>query len=491
MIQLRKSCREEIWNLESFHDSLSHFESLLKLLPDFNFFMMIQEIEKGKSIGFEGAFLGFLYVVWANNIHVKQHLFPNQKQEDVTKRAVIFLMTMRFQEERWKITWEEIAWMVAATRFDFTFLVHSDKSIVETCWMWGDIGFWDTNFNHLYATLGGSIQDWFAKQVSRMSEEEYFHFLMNEIIIPDREIKRVYKTKNKKSVNISTLSSFILGSMWYLTMKHGSGKNTTAVGSTDAVIKFWIPILFDDSNEPVRKLELDSFVYTDAIISKTIHDISGSVLQTETINHLIGPMTPPISRQTQINKVLGINHNVSFSVLWQAYEILNEEWIYNIGDVLIVWGFLELPEKTSDLSHKKICLDEFSPKWSILGVIIDGKYIGEFLISEKDFWVNIDMDQILLEWNEDVINFANKQVLSNEASEDIIQLVCCNAALWILVANGQMRQEDFIIDNKINSKYLHNAYNEARKQISALRVNEFIKSIRNRANHVILQREAV
>lgn len=491
MLQLRKSCREEIRNQESFNDGLIHFENLIKLLPNFDFFRMIQTIEKGDSIWFEGAFLGFLYVVWANNTHVKAQLFSQEDIESVTRKAVIFLMTMRFQEERWRITGEEIAWMIAATRLDFTFLIHSEDPIVETCWMGGDIGFWETDFNHLYAWLEKNIQDWFIQEVSQMTEEEYYHFLMNQVVIPDRQIKQSYKTKNKKSVNISTLASFMLGSMWYITMKHGSGKNTTAVGSTDAVIKFGIPILFQDSNEPGKKMEADSFVYTDAVISKTIHDISGNVLKTETINHLIGPMTPPIGRKTQLNKILGVNHNVSFSVLWRAYEALRERRVYNIGDVIIVWGFSHLPENLSDLSHKEIRLDEFSPRWSMLGIIIDGVYKWEFLISEKDFWVNIDMNEILLGWSEDIINSANEWVLSNKAPEDIIQLVCCNTALWILVASGRMRHKDFMIDGKINPQYLKDAYNEARSQISNLRVNQFIETIKSKTKQVVLWEEII
>ncbi|MDD2916422.1 MAG: hypothetical protein PHH70_01105 [Candidatus Gracilibacteria bacterium] len=495
MLQLRKGCREEIRNIESFNDALIHFEDLLKLLPDFDFFKMIQAIEKGTSIGFEGAFLGFLYVAGANNAHVKRQLFPQEDIEVIIKKAVIFLMTMRFQEERGRITGEEIAGMVAATRFDFTFLVHSEKPIVETCGMGGDIGFGETDFNHLYASLDKSIQAGFIQEVSQMTEEKYYDFLMEEIIVPDRVIKQSYKkSANKKSVNISTLSSFILASMGYMTMKHGSGKNTSSVGSTDAVIKFGIPILFQNSSEPNEKLDTDGFLYTDAIVCKTIHDLSGNVLETETVNHLIGPLTAPLSRQTKINKVLGVNHNVSFSVLGQAYETLHEKGVYNVGDVIIVGGLSSLPETISDLSHKEIRLDEFSPKGSMLGVVIEGKYKGEFLISEKNFGVSIDMDKILLggsEDSEDIINFANERVISNKAPEDIIQLVCCNAALGILVASGRMRSKDFIIDGKINPQYLKCAYNEARKQVSALHVNKFMESIRTKTKQVVLGEEVI
>ncbi len=490
MMQLRKECRGQIKNVDSFLDALTHFESLLKILPNFRFLDMIRSIEQGKSIGFEGAFLGFLYVVWANNSTVKKYLFPTEKHESITKKAVIFLMTMRFQEERGRITWEEIAWMVAATRFDFTFLVHSERPIVETCGMGWDIGFWATNFNHLYAQLGEQIQSGFVAQ-SDLSEDDYYDFLMNQVIIPDREIKQSYKTKNKKSVNISTLSSFILGSMGYATMKHGSGKNTTAVGSTDAVVKFRVPIIFSSNDEPEKKLKMDSFVYTDATISKTIHDISGNVLKTETVNHLIWPMTPPIDRHTQINKILWVNHNVSFSVLGKAYETIHEKGIYNIGDVIIVGWFSELPSMLSSNLHKDICLDEFSPKWSMLWVLIDGKYIGEFLITEKDFWVDIDMNQVLLEWSEDIISSANEQTLVNKANENIIQLVCCNAALGILVANGNMRKSDFIINGSINSVYLKAAYEQARKQISSLRVNNFVASIRVKMNQIMKEEVSI
>ncbi len=110
---------------------------------------------------------------------------------------------------------------------------------------------------------------------------------MESVVLPDREIKQSYKTRNRKSANISTLASFVVASLGYPTMKHGSGKNTTAVGSTDAVRDFGFNVSFDSSSQPQNLLEQDGYVFTDAKLSKSIHDISGEVLRTETVNHLL------------------------------------------------------------------------------------------------------------------------------------------------------------------------------------------------------------
>lgn len=97
---------------------------------------------------------------------------------------------------------------------------------------------------------------------------------MQDIIIPDRAIKQSYKSKNKKTVNISTLSSLLLASLGYPSMKHGSGKNTTSVGSTEAIVHLGVPIIHKSREAARQALDINGFVYTDAIISKTIHDIS-------------------------------------------------------------------------------------------------------------------------------------------------------------------------------------------------------------------------
>lgn len=36
-------------------------------------------------------------------------------------------------------------------------------------------------------------------------------------------------------------------------------------------------------------------------------------------------MTPPIDAKTPLNKVLGINHNISPDILGKAYEVLHEK----------------------------------------------------------------------------------------------------------------------------------------------------------------------
>lgn len=263
-------------------------------------------------------------------------------------------------------------------------------------------------------------------------------------------------------------------------MKHGSSWNTSKVGSSDAIIQLWIPLTFQ-TREEIEQIFADvGFIYTDAVVSKTIHDLSGNILKTETVNHLTGPMTPPLDPSTKLNKVLWINHNIHPNALGEAYEIIAQKWIYNIGNVLIVGWFADASKMEDPINHKNICLDEFSPQWSILWVIINGTFHGTFTISEEDFWVKICMENVLI-WNEHDgrdIYAANEAVINGNASQDLINLVACNVALWIIVSNGSMNQPDFIQDGKINTNYLRSTYSEALAILSSLQVPNYIERIK-------------
>lgn len=483
-----RECRTMIHDTESLDATMDQFAQEIEKISQFDFYTTIQSLEKWEKLGYEKAFLGFLSVVASNNHLVRNRIFPQEPLERITKRAVIFLMSMRFLWERWMISSEEIVWMIAATRLDFTFTLESHEDVLEMCGMGWDIGFWEKDVRREYHSLVWErVLQGFSSETQTMSEEEYYDFLMQEIIIPDRKIKQDYKSKNKKSVNISTLSSLVLGSLGHRVMKHGSWKNTSAVGSSEAITSLWIPLVYKTLEDFRNVFKGTGFVYTDAMISKTIHDISWSVLKTETVNHLTWPMTPPLSRSTRLHKVLWINHNMSIDTLGKAYELLNEKWIYNVWNVIIVWWLNHLPEGWNIPTHSEIRFDEFSPRWSLIWVVMDWVYRGKYVISDADFWTMIDLEQSLVSAENDgtSIYSANNDVIDNRASSDLIELVACNSALWLITLNGAMAQDDFIIWNKINKKYLIDAFRETNNALSSLHVRNYVESLKKRIKEIV------
>jgi anthranilate phosphoribosyltransferase len=277
-----------------------------------------------------------------------------------------------------------------------------------------------------------------------------------------------------------------LGSLGYTVMKHGSWKNTTAVWSSEAINKLWIPLVYKTLEEFRKVFKDTGFVYTDAVVSKTIHDLSWSILKTETVNHLTWPMTPPISSATRFHKVLGINHNINIDALWKAYEFLNERWIYNVWNVIIVWWLGQLPEEWEVPKNSLIRLDEFSPRWSLIWVIINGTYKGQYVISDVDFWTKIDLEESLISGENEGSNIysANDAVLDNRAPRDLIELVACNSALWLITLNGSMDKDDFIVWGEINTKYLTIAFKEAMGTISSLKVRKYLDHVKNKIKEI-------
>jgi len=422
--------KEELqFNLELFDR-----ESYLALVYD-----LVNKIENGGNLSVQESEILFLSVIATNNKDVYNTLFRNSFSDtELKKLATIILFEMRFKEERWTLTSDEIIWMLLASKYDLSYEFFQKEWIIETGWMGGDKWFTCNNAKKCSQTLEQEqelslkIRNWFSKILEEQgSLFDYYDYLSEEIVSLDRKLKASRKARSYKTINISTLTSLFLSKLDtpVYVMKHWSWKNTSAVGSTDAAVNLGITVLLEDISQYEKELRKKKFVYTDAKIFKSLHDISWTFIKTETINHLIGPLTPPISYLTPYYKILWINHNVNVDVLWQTFEKMNKYKLYNTRNALIIGGLDKNINNYYSGIEKDIKLDEFSPISTIFWLVVDWKYIGKGIIKDEDFWVKINIKNILLPNDEHVIFQTNKQVLRWTANEDLINLVVINIVL--------------------------------------------------------------
>lgn len=300
-------------------------------------------------------------------------------------------MLMATKEKLKGLSPEEVAGMVAASTLDIVFrpnVIQAGSSlaqVVETCGMGGDRG---------------------------------------------------WNTKEVKTINASTLSGFVLTSLGLPVFKHGSFGNTTLVGSTDVPIHFGAKICHQSSAKILDIFRRTNYWFSDAHSVKTLHYLS-HLLMVETVNHIIGPMTVPISKETRLFKVMGVNHHVHPEVIAKAYTILHLRGFINVGGALILTGLDEVPkgDEYQDLQWVKqhSFLDEVSPIATLASLASGNKFIGNFILTHKDFKAEpIEAEKIKIENAVKPLMKAN-QLAITRSSEALADYLARNAALGRLL----------------------------------------------------------
>lgn len=403
---------------------------MLEILSETPFRIIGQKLVKGKNLTFDEAFLGMTFVVGATNRALFSSLRERFEmahggrvyQEELRAPAQAFLSGMAQKESYGCLLAEEVAGMVAAAMMDLVVRVPVETPVLETCGMGGDRGF-------------------------------------------------VVNGERRKTINLSTLSALVLAAEGSLVVfKHGSYANTSAIGSTEAIEAFGANIYQKSLIEIKRVLRETNFSFSDAHTVKTIHDLSHSrFLRHETVNHIVGPMTPPLDRSTVLNKIIGVNEGIHPAAIAKAYEILNREGIQRVGNVAVVAGLDEKfdPEEMNafDMSGIKrhVFLDEFSPYITLLGLVQNGQYIGCYLVRPEDFGVRVNVDKLHLRNTAEVLLKKNIEALKGEDKE-LANYLAVNAALGLFV--GQyLGREDAVLEGQINTAYLEECFGECQQVI--------------------------
>ena len=428
-------------------------KDILDIMYEMPFRVVGQKLVKGEPLSFEEAFVGMTFAVAATNramFHELQpriqeaHQDPVLDQRELLGPGQTFLTSMAQREAHGTLTAVEIAGMAAAAMMDINLRIgvngHTHgEGILETSGMGGDKGF-------------------------------------------------VVNGQKRKVINASTLSAVVLSSLDIPVIKHGSYSNTSKVGSTEAIEAMGVNIYQGSYSEIVDMLLSANFYFSDAHIAKTIHDLSHSpYMRHETINHIIGPMTPPIGKDVVLNKIIGVNEGVHPALIAKAYAILHQIRDQTVGNVIAVSGLSEDYQSSSDVSiHDQMgmrpymMLDEVSPYKTLLGVVQNGEYKGTFLIDALDFGVYLDPDQILIENAERDLLAANREALHglNNGGSDYLAL---NAAIGLFAAE-YLGLDDAIVDGTLNTSYLRECFLRCKEAILSGKAGQHLEKIITASN---------
>lgn len=342
-----------------------------------------EKVKTGQNLTISEAFHGMCHVVAATNNFMPQYIFPNKDHssgnlEEYIAKGTYFLTLMAFKEATYGLTPEEIAGITAAGMIDLVVYPFFPE-ITETAGMGGDRG---------------------------------------------------WKTKTIKTINASTLSAIVTAACGHMTMKHGSYGNTTKIGSTDVPEMFGANIIQKSPLEIKRILKQVKFWFSDAHCVKTLHYISHR-LMVETINHVVGPMTPPVNSNSTLYKVMGVNHNVHPKIIAKAYDILNKMGIIKLGAVVAIGGVDEYPsddQVEDEAWFKDHCfLDEIAPQATIVSISSeDGILETTVLNPTRDLGHVIREENIKIPNEKEALLEADKEALTGG---ELGKYLACNAAL--------------------------------------------------------------
>jgi anthranilate phosphoribosyltransferase len=387
-IRLGKKYQGKLQMLTSLAESLT--EQSIKAKIPFELLISIEKIDlgsidmkikEGKDLSFAESFVGMLHVVFATNNLVRTTLAPGLGYEEAIAKGVYFLTMMAAKESFVGLTAREVAGFVAAGLMDVVFFPELEYAF-ETAGMGADRG-------------------WGSKEL--------------------------------KTINASTLTAIVLASLGHISVKHGSYGNTTRIGSTDVPEKFGAQICISNPKKIAELLTETNFWFNDAHSVKTLHYLS-HLLMVETINHVVGPMTPPIGKKTKLFKLMGVNHNVHPKVIAEAYAILHDAGFINLGGVVVIGGVDSIPNPTeldsADWFRRHCYLDELSPTATVVAMATGTEVLPtELLLGTDAFGVQIDEEGIKVPNKIKTLLKADEEALTGGP---LAEYLACNVALALL-----------------------------------------------------------
>lgn len=411
---------------------------VLQHLSHTPFRVIAQKLVNKKLLTFEEAFLGMAFVIGATNrsffkiiqpLIQEAHLYPTLKQYQLFGPAQTFLTAMAMRAKSELITSEEIAGMVASTMMDIHIKILAPQ-ILEIGGTGGDLGFLKNN-------------------------------------------------TYRKVINVSTLSSIVLSSLGIPVLKHGGHANTSLVGSVETIQSLGINIYPTSLYAMQRVFEETNFCYISTQIAKTVHDLThGPFGYYETITHLLGPMTLPIAKTTTLHKVFGVNNIANPKTIARAYEILNNRNYQKIGNIAIVNGLDTVSTNTmknySEIK-KHIVLDEISPFTTLVTLVKNGKFIGQYSITPRDFGANISEEVLMYATKPNGMLIANKQAIATKNTY-LTDYLALNAAFGLYVFR-YLSKEDSIQKGLINTKYLKECFAICKHAIESKHVKNHLGKI--------------
>lgn len=432
-----QQCRETLAANYEVGQRIEENANFLDTLSSISLSQLDRKIKHGSDLTFEEARCGMSYVLAATNAEFYRTCLPafskacqvNFTPVHALAMGTAFIQLMAAKEAFNRLSPAEVAGIAAAGLMDTVVRLEFEQ-VIETSGMGGDKGF----------PQNGSA---------------------------------------KKTINISTLTSLVLGAMGLPAIKHGSYANTSAVGSTEAIELFGAKTRFRTKEQVIKIWKKCHYGYLDAHWCKTIHDLS-HLLKMETINHVVGPMTPPFSRHTRISKLMGVNEKIHPETVALAYNILHSKGQQNIDDVAIVCGLgknSEIDPGNKEAVRRLTILDELSPFSSVVSLASGEKFLGTYLTNPHDFGISLDAEKVQVTNTQEAIHQANCETLQGKNAE-LIRYLAMNAALGLFISR-YLHHDDAIIHCGLNRDYLRACYEQCHAVIKSGQVWDFLTNYVN------------
>jgi anthranilate phosphoribosyltransferase len=262
-----------------------------------------------------------------------------------------------------------------------------------------------------------------------------------------------------KTINATTLSAVVVAAMGIPAVKHGSYGNTAKVGSTDAAKILGLPLTFDGGiPELMEYWRKYHFLYLEAYSYKTIHDLS-HLIKHETVNHLVGPMSVPVSSDTILHKLIGVNHNVDPAVVVRGYNLLAKMGIQRMGGIVAICGLSATAPDSLEDYQQHVVLGELSPFSTLVAVGTGDVFHGRFLVTHEDFGMPaFGVEDIRILNEAEALAAANEEALRGE-HQVRSRYLAANAALALVARYAPL--DVLVHDATECKKYLSEAYQEA------------------------------
>lgn len=428
--------REELYTEAQPIESQQRF---LGLAPSFTY-RELTAASLQRDLIVKEAFALMCYALRATNGRLADGLLCGLESfgEEGDRMAARELLSSYAMKETWSgITPKEVAGMVTATMMDVMRFPDYGPRVIETCGMGGDKG----------------------------------------VVIKPGE-------KPRKTINGSTLSALVLASMGISTAKHGSYGNTSPVGSTNAIEDLGV-VVDIPSISVQQQLVAGGFHFTDAHAWKTVHDLSHLPPRRETINHVVGPMTPPISPETRLDKILGVSDKLPPWVVAEAYVILANLGVFKVGNVAVVAGLETCPYESGIIESAKflrdnVRLDELSPAASVVSFTRGTRFMGTHLLKPGDFGLEFRSQYAPFFHSErEMIREANLQTIRGHTDErQLVEFLAMNAALGLYLVQD-MDNDKALEEHGPDRDALRRCYQCCLDQLVSGRVYSFLCAYAN------------
>ncbi len=375
---------EQLANSENYPQKLKTalYENQSNLVPltEGGYYGIDAKIKKGESLSYEEAFSLMTFVSMASNKQIRSEVSPKIKigdtsKETVTLQAIALLSAMSSKESYVGLTPEEIAGLTAATlELDTIVRINGGEQVFGIGGMGGDKG---------YPKNG----------------------------------------HNSKLFSLSTMSSAVLANFQNV-HKHHSYPNTSKVAGQTAIEAIGGR---SDQNSSVQMESLQQesgLLMSSCHTTRTIHTISHR-LKGETINHIVGPLSIPISKETSVNAMIGVNDNVHPETVIRSLQILQEKGVQHYDNSVAFCGLITQNSNPQDfqesLYHKskeakqKIVLDEVAPPPydTLASFLVNGKNMGTYIIRPTDFLEQRFLNQVT--FNQLLIPNTSESILTANA----------------------------------------------------------------------------